>query len=112
MSGFGRPSQPHRSLPLGPERLSGSAARYERVAQLTCLKSQAQQARVVSCGATKRPPFSLLLRHIRLIHGAHGGERLVRVRVRARVRARAWARVRARGLRVSGEGPGSGSGSG
>jgi hypothetical protein len=40
---------------------------------------------VVSCGGTKGPTFSAQLGHVRLVHWAHSGERLVRFRVRARL---------------------------
>ena len=56
-------------------RLGGSS----RVAQLNARgEVKAQEARLVSCGATKRPPCSLLLGRVRLVHRAHRGKRLSR----------------------------------
>eukprot|EP00964_Phaeocystis_antarctica_P150733 scaffold118224_cov67-Phaeocystis_antarctica.AAC.2 len=46
---FSRASRPRCSLPLGPERLSGS---YTVHGAATCLESQPQEARPASCDAT------------------------------------------------------------
>eukprot|EP00964_Phaeocystis_antarctica_P106888 scaffold71682_cov63-Phaeocystis_antarctica.AAC.1 len=47
---FGRAARPRRSLPLSPERLSGSS-RVRSAAR--SLESQPPEARAVSCGTTK-----------------------------------------------------------
>ena len=52
MSDFGRAARPHRSVPLGRGWLSGS---FRVGSAAVPREGQSQEARIVSCGATKRP---------------------------------------------------------